>query len=85
MNFDIEKAKRIKEAERGYEEWVKDCWKWDEIDVVALLSESNDSEQIITSMILMMALKGLIMCKYWWRDFFEYNNFNNLHLYHYGR
>ena len=44
MGFDVEKAREMKEAERGYEEWLENCRKWDRIEVVDLLSESSDSE-----------------------------------------
>ena len=32
----------MKEAEGGYKEWLKDCQKWGEIEVVDLFSESRD-------------------------------------------
>ena len=48
MGFDVEKAREMKEAERGYEEWLEKCRKWDEIEVVNLLSESSDPKWTMT-------------------------------------
>lgn len=42
--FDVERAKEMRKAEEGYEEWLKECQKWDEVEVVNLLSEDSDSE-----------------------------------------
>ena len=46
----------MREAEKGYEEWLKECQKWDEIEVVDLLSESNDSEWTMNIMKLMSSM-----------------------------
>ena len=44
MGFDVEKSKEMKEAERGYEEWLKEYQNLDEVEVVDLLSKCRNYE-----------------------------------------
>ena len=41
-DFDEERAREMREAEKGYEEWLKDCQESEEIEEVDLISKSDD-------------------------------------------
>ena len=44
LGFNVEKAQKMREAKKGYGDWLEDCPKWREIEEVDLISESDDSE-----------------------------------------
>ena len=44
LDVDVEKAKKKREAEKGYEDWLEDCQKWREVDEVDRISESDNSD-----------------------------------------
>ena len=50
----------MREAEKGYEDWLKRCQKLREIEEVDLINESYNSDRIIS---LMMSIMNLITLK----------------------
>ena len=43
LNFDEEKAKKMREAEEEYDEWVNTCQEWVDFEEMNLTSKSSDS------------------------------------------
>ena len=44
LGFDLEKAQRMREAGKGYEDWLEDCPKWREVEEVDFISENDNSD-----------------------------------------
>ena len=42
--FDEKRAREMREAEKGYEDWLEDCRKWRKVEEVDLISESDNSD-----------------------------------------